>query len=265
MRELERHAVYTFRAQWAKSWKRGRALLAGDAAHLMPPFAGQGMCSGMRDSMALAWRLDAVLRGRLPEHVLDSYGPERSGHVQELINYSIELGKVVCITDPEAANRRNSEMLAARAKPGYAPSPPMAPCLGPGLWVAGSPGAGRLGLQAEVEFDGMRGLFDDVVGRGFAMIARDTATLEAISPANRAALQAQGAILTHIGPGGVIDSNGSYATWLGQLGCAAVLVRPDFYVYGGARTPDELNVLIDYWQGSLELSASAQTPERTPA
>ncbi len=122
--ELERHAVYTFRGQWAEQWRIGRVLLAGDAAHLMPPFAGQGLCSGMRDSMALAWRLDAVLRGLAHEDLLDSYGPERSGHVQELIAFSIELGKVICVPDPEAARQRDLQMIAAQAQPGYQPPPP---------------------------------------------------------------------------------------------------------------------------------------------
>src|SRR5262249_14941609 len=72
----ERHAVYTFQARWADEWRKGRIFIAGDAAHQMPPFAGQGMCSGIRDAANLAWKLDLVLAGKAPEAVLDTYASE---------------------------------------------------------------------------------------------------------------------------------------------------------------------------------------------
>jgi 2-polyprenyl-6-methoxyphenol hydroxylase-like FAD-dependent oxidoreductase len=252
---LERHAVYTFRGQWAERWRVGRVLLAGDAAHLMPPFAGQGMCSGLRDSMALAWRLDAVMRGLAPESLLDSYGPERSGHVQEMIGFSVELGKVICITDPEIARRRDIDMIAARKAPNYQPPPPPQPRLGPGLWSPDAPGSGLLSVQGEIEADGRRSLFDDVLGVRFAVIACDPELLGGLSEANRKALAAWDAALVDVSPQSGADVAGVYNGWLASLGCAAVFVRPDFYVYGGARSADELNALVDDWRRRVQPAA----------
>jgi 2-polyprenyl-6-methoxyphenol hydroxylase-like FAD-dependent oxidoreductase len=252
---LERHAVYTFRGQWAERWRQGRALLAGDAVHLTPPFAGQGMCSGLRDSMALAWRLDAVLRGRLSDQVLDSYGPERLTNVRAFIDFAVELGKVICITDPGGAAQRDRDMLAAQQQPGYAPPPPPRFPLGPGLWQDGAPDAGLLGVQGRIRSQGREGLFDDVFGVHFSVIARDAETLAAISAPNRAALLAQGAVLAHFGAGGFEDLDGRYQAWLDGLDCAAVLCRPDFYAYGGARDAAELNTLLDAWRNALDITA----------
>jgi resorcinol 4-hydroxylase (NADPH) len=246
--DLERHAVYTFRGQWAKQWRVDRALLAGDAAHLMPPFAGQGMCSGLRDSAALAWRLDAVLQGRAPASLLDSYGPERSGHVQQLIGFSIELGKVICITDPEVARQRDLQMIGARSQSGYQPPPPPQPQLGPGLWSEEAPGAGLLGVQGEIVLDGRRALADDLFGVRLAVIARDPALLESLSPENRRTLGKWDAVLVDVSPKSGVDVTGLYGDWLDRLGCQAALVRPDFYVQGGARDAAELNALVDDWR-----------------
>ena len=68
----------------------------------MPPFAGQGMCAGLRDAMNLEWKLHLVLEGTAGDEVLDSYGPERSVHVRDFIEMSMSLGEVVCVTDPAA-------------------------------------------------------------------------------------------------------------------------------------------------------------------
>ncbi|AOZ05396.1 bifunctional 3-(3-hydroxy-phenyl)propionate/3-hydroxycinnamic acid hydroxylase [Cupriavidus malaysiensis] len=249
---LERHAVYTFRGRWAKSWRKGRALLAGDAAHLMPPFAGQGMCSGLRDAGALAWRLNAILDGKAGDTLLDSYGPERLHHVRELIDFSIALGKVICITDPEAAAARDREMLAAQATPGFRPPEAPQPRLGAGLYDPHAPGSGWLAPQGMVESGGRRGLFDDVFGNGFALIASNREVLDKLSPANRAGLDKQQAIIAHFGPGGFADLQGVYADYFDRHGVEAVLARPDFYSFGAARSADELDALVDTWRHALQ-------------
>ena len=122
---LERHAVYTFSARHAERWRRGRVLLAGDAAHLMPPFAGQGMCSGIRDAANLAWKLDTVLAGRSSAAVLDSYEEERLPHARGVIDLSIELGKIICVPDPAEAAARD-EIMSAGVTDDRTSIPPLA-------------------------------------------------------------------------------------------------------------------------------------------
>ena len=73
--KIERRVVYTFHARVSDAWRKGRVLLAGDAAHLMPPFAGQGMNSGMKDRANLAWKLAAVIAGTAGADILDTYKP----------------------------------------------------------------------------------------------------------------------------------------------------------------------------------------------
>jgi NAD(P)-dependent dehydrogenase (short-subunit alcohol dehydrogenase family) len=170
----------------------------------------------MRDSAALAWRLDGVLRGSLKQDVLESYGAERSGNVQGWIHFAVELGKVICVPDPEAAAERDRQMLAARADPS-APAPARPdPRLGPGLHLDEAPGGGLLSPQGEIKVDGRRGLFDDVLGARFALIARTPAILDGLSDASRAALRSLDAAVVHFddSAGGVTDVEGIYGRFL---------------------------------------------------
>ncbi len=92
---IVRARVYAFHARTADGWRLGHIFLAGDAAHLTPPFAGQGMNSGLRDAHNLAWKLAAVLRGRLGESLLDSYQQEREPHARALIQLAVNMGQVM--------------------------------------------------------------------------------------------------------------------------------------------------------------------------
>ena len=89
---LVRKVVYTFHARVAERWREGRVLLAGDAAHLTPPFAGQGLNSGLRDSFNLAWKLAAVTRWGAPDRLIESYEPERRPHASALIQMALRIG-----------------------------------------------------------------------------------------------------------------------------------------------------------------------------
>jgi 3-(3-hydroxy-phenyl)propionate hydroxylase len=107
--EIERAVVYTFHARTAARWRAGRVLLAGDAAHVMPPFVGQGFSSGARDAGNLAWKLDAVLNGA-PERLLDSYEAERRRHVTSMQRLAVRWGGVVQTTNPVVGRVRDGVM-----------------------------------------------------------------------------------------------------------------------------------------------------------
>ncbi|MEV0193069.1 bifunctional 3-(3-hydroxy-phenyl)propionate/3-hydroxycinnamic acid hydroxylase [Kitasatospora purpeofusca] len=254
---LLRHAVYTFQARYADQWRRGRVLIAGDAAHLMPPFAGQGMCSGFRDAANLAWKLDLVLTGRAAEGLLDSYTAERREHVRHALTMSMDLGRVICQADPAAARDRDTVMLAAqeRARRGAAvgaarPRTPVQP-LTAGLRHGGGP-AGDLVVQGRVTAAGRPGgLFDDVVGRGFVLLTTEPPE-SLLTAGDRAWLAGLGGRAVRVvaageeaPPAGAVgDTDGVYLPYLAESGSVAVLVRPDFYVYGAAKDRTELAALL---------------------
>ena len=108
--EIERAVVYTFHARNAAGWRVGRVLLAGDAAHVTPPFAGQGFSSGARDVANLAWKLDAVLHGA-PARLLDSYEAERRPHVRSMQNFAIRWGGLVQTRRPRLGVLRDAALL----------------------------------------------------------------------------------------------------------------------------------------------------------
>lgn len=100
---IRRIRTYSFHARVAETWRVGRVLLAGDAAHLSPPFAGQGLNSGLRDAVNLGWKLAEVCRGRFGPALLDSYESERRPHVEAMIDLSLRMGNILMSQNPVRA------------------------------------------------------------------------------------------------------------------------------------------------------------------
>ncbi|MFI5315778.1 MAG: bifunctional 3-(3-hydroxy-phenyl)propionate/3-hydroxycinnamic acid hydroxylase [Myxococcota bacterium] len=261
---LERHSVYTFRARWAEIWRSGRVLLAGDAAHQLPPFAAQGLGSGLRDAATLAWKLDLVLVGRAPDALLDTYALERLPHVRGLIGLSLALGRLMFLTDPAEAAVRDVELMAlARARRHAVPVPPAMGC---GTLLEGDPHAGELTVQGRVRVrDGARvraGLFDDVVGRGWVLFGADCDPVEALEPDARKLFESLGGISAHVGAGAPVeDLDGRYTRLFERTRARVVLQRPDFHVFGCGKDPSEARMLVDALARQL---TSPVVPEEAP-
>lgn len=247
--ELERLALYTFHARCARSWRAGRAFIAGDAAHQMPPFFGRGMVSGARDALNLAWKLDLVLRGDASPALLDTYESERSAHVQYALGMSIELGRIICETDAEKVAARDAHLLATGPLPWNA-MPPMPPeVLGPGFFPGGEPGddpvAGRIGEQHPLlGADDRVALLDDLFFGEFLVLADMRRLGEADPQAIRAAkpdhvsariIEVVPADADRPNPHSGADVTGRYGELFDRLDRAVIVIRPDLHGFGSAR------------------------------
>ena len=236
---LERHAVYTFNARYAEQWRLGRAFLAGDAAHLMPPFAGQGMCSGLRDAINLAWKLELALDGDVRPEVLDSYTEERLPSARAMIDISMELGKIICVPDPAEAAARDELMSAMVTDDATAIPPP--PFLAGALLPDDDPVAGHLFVQGTVLSDGERRRFDDVHGVGWRLVTVGDEPLQDSELADW--FSSIGGSIVALEPDD--DPDGTYADWFAAHAATWALQRPDFHVHGVASDAAGATALLD--------------------
>ena len=234
--QLWRQTSYRFHALVAAQWRVGRVFLAGDAAHMQPPFLGQGLCQGVRDAANLAWKLAAVLQGHVKgaaaERLLNSYGAERGAHVRELTSRIKGVGAVICERDATKAQARDENMLAACG--GVVKDTPrqdVIPPLNCGL-LHSSPGAGSLFPQPRL-VDGV--LMDDLCGHGWRLVHDGWLSAQVLGP---------GFDVIDITQGATAETEGVVALWLRRHACHAALLRPDHCVFGTAADNTTLHSLL---------------------
>jgi 3-(3-hydroxy-phenyl)propionate hydroxylase len=252
-----RTACYRFAARIAERWRAGRVLLAGDAAHQMPPFLAQGMCQGIRDAANLDWKLSHVLDGRAPDMLLDTYEPERKWHVRAVTQVAVGMGEIIGELDPGKARERDARLLAEQ---GGSVQPKIRQAFIPG--IAGSvllgdtPGAGQVFPQPFVPRDGARFRLDDIAGDGAWLVLREEASWSrALADCARSAgveILAMGGSATASGnPGVFAECDGVVEAWFRQHQCAAALVRPDRYVFATASDAASAGDLLNDYHRAL--------------
>jgi 3-(3-hydroxy-phenyl)propionate hydroxylase len=286
-----RQLVYTFNAVVADRWRDGRVLLAGDAAHMTPQFAGQGMNAGIRDAGNLSWKLQAVIRHGADPAILDSYESERRPHAKAMIDFSVFNKSLVSMKHPVKAKTRNAAIWTALRTPwlsgwvrnmGIKPKPryQKGSYLGLPRGLRGK--EGQLAPQPQLRtHDGRPIRLDDALGIGWAVIGigvdprevlgdqvsawrRVEATFATLYPGGQ---RPQGHHGDHVRKAGLVeleDTAGALAGWLKRARArsgSVVVLRPDKFVFGVSHA--DTNALTDALVSQLGLVSSAPA-ELTP-
>jgi 3-(3-hydroxy-phenyl)propionate hydroxylase len=231
----------------AETWRKGRVFLAGDAAHLMPPWAGAGMQSGMRDVHNLGWKLARVLRRELGEEWLDTSEEERRPNVEFFTGLAVALGRVIkqeaTPEELEAMNTVPENTVTPFEPPITAP-----PVLDAG-WLRGEQGdasiVGRMLPQPVIgDAVGAMARVDDIIGHGFVLLGADVDPTTLLTPDEKVEWDALGATYRAVrpktsytrGPDEIVDLDEDLLPWFARYGVQAVAVRPDKFIAAADKT-----------------------------
>ncbi|MEO1401193.1 MAG: bifunctional 3-(3-hydroxy-phenyl)propionate/3-hydroxycinnamic acid hydroxylase [Cyanobacteria bacterium J06635_1] len=261
--DIRRAVVYQFHSLFAQQWCKGNLFLLGDAAHQMPPFSGQGLCSGIRDAHNLCWKIHRVLKGYSSEDLLDTYAQERMPHVQEILQGTMRFGAIAQTQNPMIALARNTifsllhriPAISRRLKNLHIPLPGLktgilASTVDPSQSAAGQPFP-----QVEVSTQtGETILLDELMGHHFVILSFNLRLTARLSTSTQAAWKAQSTRFIHAlsGPDSpslnltktgseclvpveqwvVIDRHHQLSRWFAQQRGNIVIIRPDRYIFG---------------------------------
>lgn len=258
-----RAATYRFHAVVLEEWRSGRVLLAGDAAHQMPPFLAQGMCQGLRDAANLAWKLDWVLSGRAGNKLLDSYGQERGPQVEEVTATVKRLGQIICERDAIRARERDQRL---RDEQGGKVRMQLRQNLLPGihhglidkdLLPVGTPFPQPSGRLSEEQ---LPQLMDDLVTPGFRLMLKQMPDADLLASWSEALAALKAQVVSFGGatsPAGVMqftEDDAVVADWFAHHRCEAALVRPDHVVFGTVAQAERSGALLNKARRQLSLA-----------
>lgn len=243
---LIRSAMYTFRSLIAEKWRNNRILIAGDACHVMPPFMGQGMCAGFRDAWNLSWKLDGVLKGNYSANILETYTRERKPHVEDVIDLSMYMGRIICVPDEKEAQKRDESFFNGTAEP-----MPEFPILTDGLISQKDQFntlAGNIAPHGIFKINGTETRLDQLAKQQFVLLTSKVVQLSQENTENLAQLNCKVVMLNcddQTVENGYQEKDDNIRNFMNEHKLEALLVRPDFYIYGTATHIAEVGELIE--------------------
>lgn len=285
-----RARVYTHNSRVAQSFVSGRVCLAGDAAHITPPWIGQGLNAGLRDAFNLAWKVAWIVRGQMKPELLASYQTERHAHTQAMIDLADLFGKVLSLRNPVLAWLRDRFFLAIKNIPSvrdyvlqfkFKPMPRFSQGVVLNTGDARQDQVvGRMFIQPPVELGGRLMRLDDAIGPGWALLGWRCNPLADLASPLRAELDRLGCTrlvgvrsrsseaeksAASAGPDATVveDADNALQLWFQRQQLDWVLLRPDRYVAVAGRQGDaapQLRRLLD-----LVLPAAAPGAAADPA
>jgi 3-(3-hydroxy-phenyl)propionate hydroxylase len=227
--EVLRAVIYSHHVRVADRWRVGRVFLAGDAAHAMPPWIGQGMSAGVRDAANLCWKLAAVIKGHAPDSLLDSYQTERKPHVTEVTRRAVIVGRVICERNRVVAAIRNHGLRMLSRLPGSHTAYQKLMWIPDARYANGffaADGGKAVGWQIPQPLitgaDGAKVRLDDALGGDWAVVYTDAL------PSGAEAWTRSGATALRV-------TEPSLVSWLQRKKASAVVVRPDGFIYAAAQ------------------------------